>query len=59
MQAEPDPALPDPGNSGSNDPVTMEETWARNAPYSFETWHSRVNSQQSENIVYITINPHI
>jgi hypothetical protein len=26
MQAEPDPALPDPGNSGSNDPVTMEET---------------------------------
>jgi hypothetical protein len=31
----------------------MEETWARNAPNSFETWHYRVSGQQSENNVCI------
>jgi hypothetical protein len=37
MQAKPEPAPPDAGNSGSRDPAAMEETGARNAPYSFET----------------------
>jgi hypothetical protein len=33
--------------------ATMEETWATNAPYSVEMWHSRVSGQQSKNLVCI------
>ncbi len=56
-QAKPDPAPRDAEKGGSRDPAQIEEMWARNAPYSYETWHSRVSSQQSENFVYIHHDP--
>jgi hypothetical protein len=36
----------------SRDPITMEETWTGDTSCWFETWHSRVSSQQSEDIMY-------
>ncbi len=43
------PALT-PQKSSSRELSAMEETCAKSTPYSFETLHSRVSGQQSENI---------
>jgi hypothetical protein len=59
-QAKLDPAPPNAGGGeggGSRVPVTKEEAWAKNAPYSFNTWRKQSQPPTQWELVYYSMIP--
>jgi hypothetical protein len=58
-QAETGSGPPSVEGGCSRDPVVMEETLARSAPYQFETGHSRVVANIVRALYIHVINPYV